>query len=68
MLEKLEQKQNYNKNLIFTPIFGGVNSTGRDVGVYVYMKNPLNFWQRIIQNFSRLLRNTLYNELQNILE
>jgi len=36
---KLEQKQNYNKNLIFTSIFGEVHSTGRDVGVYAYMKN-----------------------------
>jgi len=50
MLGKLEQKQNYNKNLknknlIFIPIFGGgfCNSTGRDVGVYVYMKNPPQF-------------------------
>jgi len=32
MLRKLEQKQNYNKNL---------GNTGRDVRVYVYMKNPL---------------------------
>jgi len=44
MLEKLEQKQNYNKNLknknlIFIPIFEECNSAGKDVGVYVYMKN-----------------------------
>jgi len=45
MLGKLKQKQNYNKNLknknlIFIPILEEYNSTERDVGVYVYMKNP----------------------------
>jgi len=42
MLEKLEQKQNYNKNLLL-PFLEECNSIGRDVRVYLYMKNRLNF-------------------------
>jgi len=49
MLGKLEQKQNYNKNLknknlIFTPIFGGMKLHREESrNIYLYEKPPLIF-------------------------
>jgi len=44
MLEKLEQKRNYNKNLIFIPIFGEVQLHREGwKNIYLYEKLPLIF-------------------------